>query len=214
MNLAQKAHNVIRGLLQAYGTTSLKRRLWDAEFREGRWSCLDASPHDCVYACIEKWAQGGSILDLGCGTGNTASELPADAYRDYTGVDVSGVAIDKARKRTAENGRASKSNFFKADVSSYVPSQQYDVILFRESLYYFPPGKIRSLLSRYAKFVKPGGAFIVRLFDLGGKRRDILEMIESKFDVAEKHIHAESGVSIIIFRPPASRPVTTSGHQL
>jgi SAM-dependent methyltransferase len=167
-----------------------------------------------VYAFIEKWAQGGSILDLGCGTGNTASELAADAYRDYTGVDISGIAIDKARKRTAENGRASKSGFFKADVSSFVPSQHYDVILFRESLYYFPPGKIRSVLSRYSKFVRPGGVFIVRLFDLGGRRRDILTMIESKFDVVEQHTHAESGVSIIIFRPPASRPVAASGHQL
>src|SRR5262245_18919549 len=99
MYLVRKVRNIVRGFLQAYGTTKVKRHLWNTEFSRGRWDCLDRTPCDCIYPYIEKYANNGSILDLGCGSGSTGSELDAIIYRYFIGVDISDVAIEKARRR-------------------------------------------------------------------------------------------------------------------
>jgi SAM-dependent methyltransferase len=200
MQFAQKVRNKIRAFLQAYGTQKLKGHLWDAEFSQGRWDCLDTTPGDCVYSHIEKLANWGSILDLGCGSGSTANELGPNTYRDYTGVDISDVAISKARKRTEESGRADKNRFFKSDVSSYVPTQQFDVILLRDSIYYIPRAKIKVTLDRYSKYLKQGGVFIVRMFDGSDKYKAIVDIIESNFNIIEKHLSEQSNAVVLVFR--------------
>ncbi|MGD1216137.1 MAG: hypothetical protein ABR861_14245 [Terriglobales bacterium] len=61
MSLAKWIRNVTRRFLQAYGTEKVKSHLWDLEFAQGRWDCLDSTPGDCMYAFIEKYASKGSI---------------------------------------------------------------------------------------------------------------------------------------------------------
>ena len=160
--------------------------LWDAEFSQARWDCLDITVGDCVYSYVEKAANGGSILDLGCGSGSTANELNPNTYRDYTGVDISAVALDKARIRTEKNGRIGKSQYFQSDVANYIPLQKFDVILFRDSIYYVARPRIKPMLDRYSKYLNQGGVFIVRM-DGGNKRGSILEIIERNFDILKKH---------------------------
>jgi SAM-dependent methyltransferase len=126
--------------------------------------------------------------------------LGANTYRDYTGVDISDVAIDKARTRTEENGRADKIRFFQSDVSSYVPSQKFDVILFRDSLYYVARPIIRPVLERYSKYLTKGGVFIVRM-DGGAKRQSIAHIIESNFYILEKRMHKQPDAVVLVFRP-------------
>ena len=87
----------LRGLIQGYGTPKSKRRLWDNEFSSGRWDCLDDMRADCLYPLLEFYADGRSVLDLGCGPGTTANEINA-RYTWYTGVDISEVALVKARR--------------------------------------------------------------------------------------------------------------------
>lgn len=118
MYLTEKVRNISRRLLQAYGPRKIKRYLWNIEFSRGRWDCLDQTPGDCLYPYIEKYANHGSILDLGCGSGSTASDLATDTYRDYTGIDISDVALDKARKSAEKNGRKGKTLFFQSDIFS------------------------------------------------------------------------------------------------
>ena len=121
--LTKKLLDKIRDVLETHGTSRIKQRLWDDDFSRGRWNCLDTTVDDCVYSRIEKSAKGGSILDLGCGSGGTANELNGSAYRDYTGVDISEVAVGKAKKRTEENGRGSRCRFLQGDVITYEPEQ-------------------------------------------------------------------------------------------
>jgi SAM-dependent methyltransferase len=190
----------MRDLLQTHGSGETKRRLWDAEFGKGRWDCLDTTADDCVYSRIEKATLGGSILDLGCGSGSTANELRADAYSEYVGVDISSVAIDKALKRTKENGRAHKCRFLRADVVNYEPAQEFDVVLFRDSIYYIKRSRIRATLMRYSQWLKPDGAFIVRIWDGRGKLREFAEIIKRNFDVVEEYRHEESGALVLVFK--------------
>jgi SAM-dependent methyltransferase len=178
--------------------------MWNREFSAGRWDHLDATPGDCVYPFVEKYANGGSILDLGCGSGNTANELAASSYRDYTGVDVSDVAIDKAIKRTEENGRAHQNRFSQSDILTYVPTQKFDVILFRESIYYFRPSKIKPMLDRYASYLKNGGVFIVRMLEWTGKFQSLRELIEVNFGVLERHFSDEPRAMVVVFQARSS----------
>jgi len=198
----------MRGLFKSYGPSNIKRLLWDQEFSGSKWNFIDHTAGDCVYPHLEKYVKNGSILDLGCGPGNTANELAADAYGTYVGVDISEVALGKAARRTEESRRADKNRFVRADFLSYVPTQQFDVILFRESMYHVPLGKVKAILERYSKYLRDDGVFIVRMATSDAKSgkskhrpNAMVGVMENEFDVVEKRQYDESGSTVIVFRP-------------
>jgi SAM-dependent methyltransferase len=203
--VSQQVRNKLRAFLQAYGPRGVKRSLWNAEFSGGRWDCLESSGGDVVYPFIEKYANRGNILDLGCGSGSTGNELIVAAYSDYTGVDIADLAIEKARIKTKENCRADKNHYFQSDISTYTPTRQFDVILFRDSIYYVPPAKVRGMLERYSPYLKDDGVFIVRMWNVKGKYKLIVGTIERNFDVVEKYLSNEPSTAILVFRS-RSRP--------
>lgn len=189
-----------RRAVQLYAPSSAKRSQWNREFSTGRWNCLTATPGDPVYAFLEKYAAGQSILDLGCGSGNTASELAPHCYRNYIGVDISDEAVAMAAKRAEENGRADKNRFFQSDIQSYVPAGKFRIILFRDSIYYVPGSKLKGTLQRYAQYLEPGGVFVVRMYDAGAKLTSALRVIERDFEVVEKQTFDRPWAMVIVFR--------------
>lgn len=209
MNIARRTLVVMNAFLKSYGPSSVKKILWDKEFSGSKWDFIDNTVGDCVYPHLEKYAQTGSILDLGCGPGNTANELQATAYRSYVGVDVSETAIAKAMKRTAESGRSDKNSFAQSDFLGYKPTQKFDVILFRESMYHIPLNQIKPVLDKYSRYLKESGVFIVRMGVLDDKNGKIkkrpkamIDIIETEFAVIENCRHAgKSGPTVVIFRP-------------
>jgi SAM-dependent methyltransferase len=181
-------------------------KLWDQEFSGTHWDFIDDTAGDCVYAHLEKHLHYGSILDLGCGPGNTANELAGTAYTTYVGVDISEAALAKARKRTEENGRTAKNSFACSDFLDYRPAHQFDVILFRESMYHVPLGKVKPILDHFSKHLKNDGVFVVRMNISDGKGGvkprlgAIVSVIEAGYDVVEKKQYGESGPTVIVFR--------------
>lgn len=200
LGIQQRVRNKVRGLLLAHGTKRIKRFLWNAEFARGRWNNLARTPGDCLYLPLQKYANGGSILDLGCGSGNTGIELAENTYHDYTGVDISDVAIDVAKKRAEEDGRTEQNHYIQWDISSYEPTQQFDVILFRDSIYYVAGPKLMGILDRYSRCLKQGGVFIVRLWTGNGKYRGIVDFLEANFEVVEKAVSGPSDTVVLVFR--------------
>jgi 2-polyprenyl-6-hydroxyphenyl methylase/3-demethylubiquinone-9 3-methyltransferase len=126
--------------------------------------------------------------------------LDESSYRDYTGVDISEVALDKARRRTEENGRGEKCRFIQGDVMTYTPDKQFDVVLFRDSIYYIKRPRIKATLMRYAHWLKDSGVFIVRIWDGRGKLRQFIEILESHFDIVEGYRHEESDAVVLVFK--------------
>ena len=207
MYIVARTLRFTRGLLLSYGPSKVKKKFWDQEFSSGKWNFIDDTAGDCVYAHLDRYAENKSVLDLGCGPGNTANEM-APGYRDYVGVDISEEALTKGRRRSQTNGRAGKNSFEQGDFLSYSPSKQFDVILFREAMYHVPLGKIRPVLDRFSKFLKPGGVFIVRLYLVDPKDRKnklrptaMMRIMEEEFAVLEKRFYADSGATVIVFRP-------------
>jgi 2-polyprenyl-3-methyl-5-hydroxy-6-metoxy-1,4-benzoquinol methylase len=199
-DLADRVRNKVRGLLLSKGTPGMKRSLWNSEFARGRWNNLARTHGDCLYPHLEKFANGGSILDLGCGLGNTGAELADTAYTHYTGVDISDVAIQMAKGQAEQDGRAAKNQYFQSDIVTYQPTQQFDVILFRESIYYVAGPPLKGILTRYAQFLKPDGVFMVRLWTGSGKYAGIVDFLEANYTIVEKHASESAGPVILVFR--------------
>lgn len=199
MNLIGKLRSGGRRLLQSHATIPIKEMLWNKEFASGRWDHLQNTVGDCVYRYVERWADGGDILDLGCGSGNTGNELDYSSYRSYLGVDISNVAIEIAAARSAANGRDGKNRYVESDITTFVPDKAYSVVLFRESIYYLPGGNIEPLLRRYRPVLGDQGVFIVRLCDRR-KFGKILQVIREKFSVIEEYAPSTEDVSVVVFR--------------
>ncbi len=208
MYIVERTLTFVRGFLLSYGPTKIKKALWDKEFSGEKWNFIDDTVSDCIYPHLEKHANGGDILDLGCGPGNTANELAEKAYATYLGVDISESALAKGVKRTNDSGRAGKNSFVCSDFLSYVPPRKFDVILFRESMYHIPYGSIMELLNKYSKYLKGSGVFIVRLYagDLQtGKTKPRvqrkIDLIKREFDVVETFQYEKAGTpTVLVFR--------------
>jgi SAM-dependent methyltransferase len=199
MSLATRFKNGLRGVQQRWGTARTKQSLWNKEFSEGRWDILEKTSDDLVYRIVEQYSRRGSVLDLGCGSGNTGCELGKNTYEHYTGVDISDVALDRARQRSQSAGREQLNHYDQSDIVVYVPVQKHDVILFMESVYYIPQQKIRSALDRYAQYLTKDGVLIVRLYDKDAYGH-IVKLIEANYTILEKHVPANSRLIVMVFR--------------
>jgi len=193
----------------SYGPSGFKKRLWDKEFSGTKWNFIDNTVGDCVYPYLEKYANNGNILDLGCGPGNTANELAAHVYQEYIGVDISEAALAKAVKRTRENGRAGKNSFVNSDFLNYEPTRDFDIILFRESMYHIPHGQVLPILNKFSRHLKSTGVFIVRLY-AGDHRPGVtktrvtakLDLIKSEFKTVEaRQFDLPALPNVLVFRP-------------
>jgi SAM-dependent methyltransferase len=210
MYLAERTKILFERFLQSYGPSSVKRLLWDREFAGNKWDFINHTEGDCVYENLEKYANNGNILDLGCGPGNTANELAIGAYQRYVGVDISENALAKGRVRTEREGRTEKNTFVQGDFINYVPGEKFDVILFRESMYHVPMGKIKPTLDRLSAYLKDNGAFVIRMYtadgDTGGKEKPrpnaMFQLMEKEFQVVEKRRYeGDRHPTVLVLRP-------------
>src|SRR5580704_17154817 len=193
MPIVQRAVTFVERLIMSYGPSKMKKAIWDKQFSGTKWNFMDDTSTDCIYPHLERYAHGGSILDLGCGPGNTANEVAEDAYSTYIGVDISDAALAKGVKRPQLTGRTLKNSFAQSDFLRYTPTRQFDVILFRVSLYHVPFGQVRPILDKFSKFLKRDGVFIVRLYATDMQTGEIksrvsakLNLIRRGFDIVEE----------------------------
>ncbi len=194
--------------LKRAGGAGVKRRIWDREFSSGKWNYLDSSSglvhaRDVILDPVDRYLSDGNILDLGCGVGSTGLEI-ANNYRMYTGVDISAVAVRQAESIVQTHPqRSARNKFVASDIRSFEPRESYTVILFRESIYYVPFPKIRTMLSRYSTALAENGVFIVRLHDKL-KYKHIIEFIEGNFLVKENLAPEDGKTAILVFAPRVS----------
>jgi SAM-dependent methyltransferase len=205
--LARAIRAVRVRVVKKWGGATAKARLWDSEFASGQWTRLDHTMDDPIYRYLEKYAGRGNILDLGCGSGNTGNELDGAKYKSYTGTDISAVAVRKAQLRTRENGREGRNEYICACFESFVPIIKYDVILFRESIFYIPHSRITAVLDGYVNHLTPDGAFIVRMCD-SEKYKPIVKLIHEHYRVVDRHLVENAKGIILVFKPHGGAPTT------
>lgn len=97
---------------------------------------------------------GAAVLDLGCGGGvPVARDLAAAGHR-VTGVDISGVQVDRARRRVPD------AAFVCADIADAAfADASFDAVVSFYALIHLPVAEQPPLLRRIAGWLRPGGWF-------------------------------------------------------
>jgi SAM-dependent methyltransferase len=94
----------------------------------------------------------GSVLDLGCGCGVPVARSLAAAGHEVTGVDISDVQIERAR-RLVPLGK-----FIRADAGSVeFPPESFDAVVCLYALFHLPLSVQPGLLQRIASWLRPSG---------------------------------------------------------
>jgi SAM-dependent methyltransferase len=141
-------------------------RRWDARYSEKEWE-PEREANLFLVREFESRTPGGRVLDLACGEGRNAVWLASRGWH-VTGVDFSGVALDRARKLAARRGV--RVDWVRADVTRFAPrpdSFQLVAILYLQ----LPGDDQRRALERAVAAMAPGG----ELFMVGHALRNLTE---------------------------------------
>jgi len=117
--------------LTRHGSAYIKQICFNEKFSSGEWH-FQCKPGNELATIVERKANKGKILLLGCGSATLCQVLPEDCYESILGIDISTVAIEAACKHSKRNMK-----FITADIVSYKYKDSYNVILFSESIYWY-----------------------------------------------------------------------------
>ena len=92
---------------------ALSAAIWNFQYKRDQWNYLDSESGRQPLSLVEEYVPDAKILDLGCGTSANLPLAPG-RYRHYHGVDISAIAIERARAL----GRPDTS-FETADILTY-----------------------------------------------------------------------------------------------
>lgn len=174
---------------------------WDAAYADGDPDAGPALPQ-VFSGHADLFPVAGSALEVACGTGRAAVWLARRGLQVW-GLDVSAVAITRARESAVRHGVAERCRFDVADLDGGLPAgPPVDVVLchrFRD------PGLYPALAAR----LRPGGLLaICVLSEVGaspGRFRAAAGELESVFAVLEPLAASEGdGQAWLMARAPAT----------
>ena len=182
--LFTKAKNVLHRLVfRRFGFGNrVPKLIWEKQFSKGDWDYLEskdeAQHYETIIKFFDQQKNKSSILDIGCGKGVLYKYLNQNgslAGSDYMGIDLSETAIEAALQRFSE------TNFKQLDFENNSIEKKFGVIIFNESLYYFPlPLKI--IDKCFSQNLNEDGVFIISMFNYPG-HDEIWKKIEKHYRI-------------------------------
>jgi ubiquinone/menaquinone biosynthesis C-methylase UbiE len=108
------------------------------------------------------------IIDVGGGASTLVDDLVANGYTDLTVLDLSGAALNAARKRLG--AQESKVRWIEADITKAdLPANRYDIWHDRAVFHFLTdPADRIAYVNTVLRSVKPGGHVIVATFGTDG----------------------------------------------
>jgi SAM-dependent methyltransferase len=134
-------------------------RDWDARYA-AEPTLWGTDPNQYVRARLAG-DEPGRVVDLACGNGRNAVWLARRGWQ-VTGVDISGVALERARERANELGV--EVEWVHGDVRTWEPAGPVDVVLV--AYLHLPTKELVELLAAAAHWLRPTG----RLLYIGHSR--------------------------------------------
>jgi SAM-dependent methyltransferase len=98
--------------------------------------------------------ENAQVLEIGCGHGRDAKEIMTRTPY-YTGIDISGKMIDKAKNRVPEG------NFEVADATSYDFKGQYDIVFAFAPFRHLKLDEVTTVIKKVYDVLRPGGIFYI-----------------------------------------------------
>ncbi len=123
--------------------------LWDQKFSNTNY-VFGKTPAKFIADNHHYLPENGSILDVGMGEGRNAVFLARKGHK-VTGVDISSVAVKKARALADEFGV--RINGVISSMDAYVPNETFDAII---CFYYVD----RKLIPKLISWLRPGGILV------------------------------------------------------
>ncbi|MFC7480956.1 SAM-dependent methyltransferase [Luedemannella flava] len=137
--------------------TMFEQEGWEERYR-AKPTIWSGNPNPQLVAEVADLAPGRA-LDVGCGEGADAAWLAARGWR-VTGVDISTVALDRARAHVDSAGLADRIELVHADLRVTPPEPgAYDLV--SAQFMHLPPGPRRELYAQLASAVAPGGTLLI-----------------------------------------------------
>ncbi|HXP20507.1 MAG TPA: class I SAM-dependent methyltransferase [Streptosporangiaceae bacterium] len=131
---------------RGYDALSYRYRADDAD--EGRYAPWLAE-------LLERLPASGQVLDLGCGCGVPVARALAAAGHQVTGVDISDVQIERARRLVPAG------TFIRADATTLdFPQASFDAVVCLYALIHMPLAEQPRLLKRAGAWLRPSGWFL------------------------------------------------------
>lgn len=161
----------------------INRDRWNHQYDKGLWDGLKAMDELARFSVIVGYVkflkpttngQSPDVLEIGCGEGLLQQRLQSQNYGRFVGTDISDLAIRKAIADAGDN----KCTYLVADMDTYKPDGQFDLIIFNEVIYYSKhPLKT---LQRLATYLKTNGLLIVTIND-HKRSTELWEAIKDSF---------------------------------
>jgi SAM-dependent methyltransferase len=137
-------------------------RYWDERYAE-KEAVPERGPARFLVEHRHLLPPQGEALEVAMGTGRNALYLASLGY-EVTGIDVSGVAVERCRREAAS--RNLRIEAVHADLESYaLPRSAYDIVL---NLYYLQ----RDLAPQIGGALRPGGVLVFESFTTGQRQFD------------------------------------------
>jgi len=156
---------------------------WEAQYLRNKWEFMgdldECSRYSTIVGYISYLKPRGAILDVGCGEGILFEKYRPHGYSKYLGIDIAEAALSQVTQKQDE-----KTSFVKADAETFVPTEQFDVVVFNETLYYFDdPFKA---VERYSRSLKKNGILIVSTYTASKRAMSILRGLKTKYSLLDE----------------------------
>jgi len=155
-------HNDKRKIVEHYDLVSpYYQSLWGNHIHHGYWIRGDESKEQAQLQLMEHLTElaniqtGSTVLDIGCGFGGSSIYLAQKYNAHATGITISPVQVEMARKAAAAEHLDAR--FLLMDAEALDFPQPFDLLWSVESISHYHDR--RSFFANAARFLKPGGIF-------------------------------------------------------
>lgn len=110
----------------------------------------------------EKLANGGAVLEIGCGAGNHLLQL-ANAFPNarIAGVDIDAESLKVARAKLAKAGLENRVSVFEGDISLATHAGKYDAVVMIEVLHEIAPAIRAPIINASSAALAPDGYLVI-----------------------------------------------------
>jgi SAM-dependent methyltransferase len=110
----------------------------------------------------ERLGAGGSLLDVGCGTGSLLQHIAKSfPVARCTGIDIDPTGLAAAREAVARAGLADRITLLEGDVAAVVPPASLDVVIMVEVLHEIATSLRQGVVRGCAHALRPGGWLVI-----------------------------------------------------